>query len=318
MSFSHQINLVSLEDLVSQNHQYRKFISIFDFKVISKELKECEKDAAYKGYGIERLFRCLLLQFMENLSDRELQRYLEDSNVSKWFCGFGLVECTPNFSVFSRIRKKIGTEKLSKIFGILRDQLKSQGYISEVFTFVDATHLIAKASLWQERDEAIQAKYEKLNNETLPKIARDKDMRIGCKGGDKFWNGFKKSVSVDMQSGLINKVAVTVANITDAQALKHVCPSSGAVYGDKGYCVKPAKITAAIKGVHLAAIKKNNMKEKNRDLDRYYSGIRAPFERVFSQQNRRTRYLGIAKNQFAEFMNAICFNIRRLVVLQGL
>ena len=29
-----------------------------------------------------------------------------------------------------------------KIFALLRDQLKSQGYMSEVFTFVYATHLI--------------------------------------------------------------------------------------------------------------------------------------------------------------------------------
>ena len=95
--------------------------------------------------------------------------------------------------------------------------------MSEVFTFVDATDLIAKASLWQERDEAIKLKYEKLNNETLPKVAKDKDAKIGCKGGDKFWYGYKKHVSVDMQSGLINKVAVSSASITDAQGFKYVC-----------------------------------------------------------------------------------------------
>ncbi len=39
---------------------------------------------------------------------------------------------------------------------------------------------------------------------------------------------------------------------------------------------------AARKGVHLCAIKKNKMKEKNFDLDRYYSSIRSPLERVFS------------------------------------
>jgi hypothetical protein len=63
--------------------------------------------------------------------------------------------------------------------------------MSEVFTFVDSARLIAKASLWQERDEAIKQKYEKLNNETLPKVAKDKDAKIGCKGGDKFWYGYK-------------------------------------------------------------------------------------------------------------------------------
>jgi len=30
--------------------------------------------ANYKGYGVVRLFKCLLLQFMEDLSDRELER----------------------------------------------------------------------------------------------------------------------------------------------------------------------------------------------------------------------------------------------------
>ena len=194
--------------------------------------------------------------------------------------------------------------------------MKEAGYISEVFTFVDASHLVSKATLWKERDEARRKKYETLNNEVLPEVARDKQAKIGCKGGDKFWYGFKKNVSVDMQSGLINKVAVTPANITDSQAFEHVCPGSGAVFADKGYCTKPAVLAALRKNVHLAAIKKNNMRGKNFDLDRFYTKMRSPYERVFSKQNRRVRYVGIAKNQFAEFMNAICFNLKRLVVLE--
>ncbi|MDD7806102.1 MAG: hypothetical protein PUP46_11230, partial [Endozoicomonas sp. (ex Botrylloides leachii)] len=57
------------------------------------------------------------------------------------------------------------------------------------------------------------------------------------------------------------------------------------------------------------------MKEKNRDLDRWYSGIRSPYERVFSQRNPRVRYRGVCKNQFAAFMHAISFNLKRLRVL---
>jgi transposase, IS5 family len=63
---------------------------------------------------------------------------------------------------------------------------------------------------------------------------------------------------------------------------------------------------AKTRGEHLAAIKKNNMKGKNRDLDRWYSGIRSPYERVFSQRERGVRYRGVAKNQFAAFMQATC------------
>ena len=149
----------------------------------------------------------------------------------------------------------------------------------------------------------------------LPRVAADKQARIGCKGKDKYWYGYKQHTSVDMQSGLINKVAITPANLTDARGMKHVCPNQGAVYADKGYCIQPAKVTAMRKGVHLTAIKKNNMHGKNRDLDRWYSGIRSPYERVFSQRDHRVRYRGVEKNQFTAFMQAISFNLKRLRIL---
>ena len=64
-------------------------------QVVEKELLSAESEAHYKGYGVLRLFKCLLLQFMEDLSDRELERYISDSNAAKWFCDFSLVEKTP-------------------------------------------------------------------------------------------------------------------------------------------------------------------------------------------------------------------------------
>ena len=119
-----------------------------------------------------------------------------------------------------------------------------------------------------------------------------------------------------MQSGMINKIAVTPPNINDSKGFKHICPGSGAVYADKGYCLKDSVQTAKRKNVHLAAIKKDNMRDKNRDLDKWITKIRNPYERVFSKQNRRVRYVGIAKNQFAEFMQAIYFKLRRLTVIK--
>ena len=194
-----QIEMVSLEDLVPQDHAYRKFIKIWNFSNAMYYLRDVEKDNNYKGFGVLRLFKCLLLQFMEDLSDRELMKYMQENNAGKWFCDFGLAEFTPDFTEFSRIRKRIGTKKLSKLFSDLRDQLKAQGYINEVFNFVDASHLISKANLWKERDKAIKEKYEKLNNEVLPKVAHDKEAKIGCKGKNKYWYGYKKHVSVDMK-----------------------------------------------------------------------------------------------------------------------
>jgi hypothetical protein len=36
-----------------------------------------------------------------------------------------------------------------------------------------------------------------------------------------------------MQSGLVNKIAATSAEVTDAQGLENMCPNSCAVYSDQ-------------------------------------------------------------------------------------
>jgi transposase, IS5 family len=311
----HQVEMVSLEDLVSHDHLYRQFLSIWNFKCVMKRLAPLQKNNPNEGYGLLRLFKCLLLQFAEDLSDRELEQCLKDNVAAKFFCDFGLTEKTPDHTVFCRTRKRIQASTLSKIFSDLREQLKKAGVMREVFSFVDATHLIAKANLWEERDKALAKKYEKLNNDVLPEVAYDKEARIGCKGKKKFWYGYKAHTCVDMQSGLINRVAITPANLTDANGFKHACPRQGAVYADKGYCVSPAIDAAMHRGCDLRAIKKNNMAGKNKDLDRWLTGIRSPYERVFSQRERRVRYAGVAKNQFAAYMQAIAFNLKRLVIL---
>jgi transposase, IS5 family len=71
--------MICLEDLVSKNHNYRKFIKIWSFQFVEKKLKKLEKDNPHKGHGFLRLFKCLLLQFMENLSNRELEKFIEEN-----------------------------------------------------------------------------------------------------------------------------------------------------------------------------------------------------------------------------------------------
>jgi len=49
---------------------------------------------------------------------------------------------------------------------------------------------------------------------------------------------------------------------------------------------------------------------------------RMPYERVFSKQSKKGRYIGIAKNQFQGFMQTLVHNFKRLIsihdtVLQG-
>jgi len=265
------------------------------------------------GYRAERLVMCLILQFMEDLSDRIFERFMGENLSGKWFCEFSISEKTPDHTTFCNFRKLLGQEKIQLLFDELKRQLTEQGYMAEVFTFVDASALISRLSMWEERDEAIKAGYEKLNNETIEKFSADPEVRIGSSGKHKFWFGFKKHISVDMGSGMINKVSVTKANVPESQAVSDILPSQGAVCGDKGFVGAIDTIEEA--GLHSMIILKDNMKDKDPDKDRFFSKIRAPFEGVFSKQNKRVRYAGVEKNFAAELLYAMAFNMRRLIAI---
>ena len=106
---------------------------------------------------------------------------------------------------------------------------------------------------------------------------------------------------------------MTPANTPDADGAKRVLPKSGAVTGDKGYVGAIREILR--RGLHPMVIKRNNMKDKNVDLDRWITKLRCPYERTFSKQNNRVRYKGIIKNQGAEYMYATAYNFQRLLAL---
>lgn len=306
------------EELVRKDHPYRKLLSIINFKEFCKPLESLyRKDFGRPGYHIESGFAALVLQWMEDLSDRELERFLQENNAGKYFCGFSLSEKVPDHSYFSELRKKIGTSRVSKLFNDFGSRLRQKGLIANVFTFVDASQMISKVSLWDERDKAIKAGEDTLNNHNIKEFVADKDASYGNKGKDKFWYGYKRHVAVCVKNGLISKSAATTAKVSDDKGLKYVCPRGGMILGDKAYCLKEAQEAMKRNGCHSGAILKNNMKNKNRDRDKFISRLRMPFEGTFSKMNKRVRYRGIAKVQFQVMMQSLAYNLKRLLVINA-
>ena len=76
--------MICLEDLVLENHIYRKFLNLWNLDSVRLELEKLEAGSDYKGYGIYRIFCCLLLQFLEDLSDRELERFICENNAARY------------------------------------------------------------------------------------------------------------------------------------------------------------------------------------------------------------------------------------------
>lgn len=69
--------------------------------------------------------------------------------------------------------------------------------------------------------------------------------------------------------------------------------------GRKGYCMVTARQAVAQRHWHLALIKGQNMRKKNRDQAPWYMYLLAHYKRVFDQGPKCVGYRGVANNQFA-------------------
>ena len=109
--------------------------------------------------------------------------------------------------------------------------LKETGLVREIYTFVDASKIVACVDTWKARDKAIEDVQNKeknnddqptMNNKNVGNYSSDPDARYGAKGKNDIWLGYKRHVAVDAHQGLITKVALTPANVHDGVAFKHV------------------------------------------------------------------------------------------------
>lgn len=299
------------EKLVDADDPFRYLDEHFNFAELANSLADCYSELGATGIAIEKGFKALLVQFWEDYSDRQMELALRNNIVVRWFCGFGLLEDTPDHSYFGKLRKRIGPDRLAEIFHKVNEAMKKNNLFGEVFTFIDASSIITKTALWDERDQAIAAGEEKLKNAIINNYTADKDAKWGAKSKTNIWFGYKRHNAVDMRFGLIQKVAVTPANVPDYQAVKDIAPKQGMVFMDKGYDYQEADQWIRASGGTPATLRKNNSKQKNFDLDSWRSKVRMPFESTFSKQSKRARYRGQLKVTFQCLAEAIVYNLKK-------
>ena len=303
-----------LNEIVSKDHELRKIDEMIPFSEIIKSFESKTKNVGRDGYGVVIGMKCLYLQFLYDLSDREMEERLRHDIAFRWFCKLSISDTTPDHTYFCRTRKSIGTKNIGFFFEAINKKAKEKNIMRGVFHFVDSSSLKSKESTWKERDKAKSEGVDKVNNSNVSDFSADKDARFGNKGKGKYWFGYKRHQCVDGSSGLIEKVAVFVS---DAEGLSYVCPNEGFILADKAYSVSNAQKTIKSNFCKSGVILKNNMKGKDRRRDKWLTQIRSPFENTFSKLSKKSRYRGTAKNQMQGFLEAIAFNTKRLLVIHA-
>ena len=153
--------LLALDDLVPKNHPFRAHERVIDIHALAKPLDAPHSYLGRRETGAERGLRLLILQFMHDLSDREMELFINDNNAARRFCLFGLQERTPDHSRFCKFRSRLVTKGLMDVFAVMRESMKSAGLVREAETFVDSSKLESKLNAWKEWDRVIAAGCEK-------------------------------------------------------------------------------------------------------------------------------------------------------------
>ena len=322
--------------MVPQDHALRTIKEHFPAQEIAEKREEWKKSLGREGYGMEVGLKALFLQFWGDFSDREMEGRLKFDISYKWFCGFRMEDKTPDHTFFCRARRNLGETRIEELFHKITEDQVLRKLVKTLGTFVDASAIRRKEAEWKKRDEDREKEQEdiekairkskeiiepeeKKGNQAAPgSYSGDKEARWGCKGGDKFWFGYKRHVSVDIASGLIQEVWVTPANVPDAAIFKLVCPTETRVFADRGYDAEHVRETLRQKKCEDGIMRLKTRKDFDPERNKAISKKRAPWEHVFSKMSRRTRYMGVAKTYMQALMEAIVHNLKRLVKLEGL
>ena len=153
----HELEMVTLEQLVPKGHLVRKIDKHIDFEFIRDEVAHlyCKDNGRPPLDPVPR-FKMLILGYLFGIkSERQLVKDIEVNVAYRWFLGMGLTEKVIDASTFSqnRIRRFNGTDVFERIFTNIVEQAMSKGLVGGYALYTDSTHLKANANKRKAKNE---------------------------------------------------------------------------------------------------------------------------------------------------------------------
>ena len=277
--------------------------------------KHCRKLDGRPPFPPIMMFRALLLAQWYDLSDRDLEEALCDRLSFRRFVGLGLEQGTPDHTTLCRFRERLNEAGLTvKLLALVNAQIEAKGLMLKRGTLIDATVVETAAARPEQTDDA--------QDRVDPDAAFLK--RQGQPGSS---YGYKGHVAVDEGSLLVRTAKLTPANVAEtvvADELIIANRDAGAVYADKAYDTHARRALLARLGLKDGIMHRPNkhhpLTAEQTRRNTALSKIRCRVETVFAVLKqtygyRRTRYSGLIRNQLQFTLLAICFNLRRMLVL---
>lgn len=152
-----QLEMVTLESLVPQNHLVRYITAAVDFEFIRDEVSHLySPDNGRPAIDPVRLLKMMFLGYLFGIpSERKLVAEIEVNVAYRWFLGMGLTDKVIHHSTLSqnRLRRFADTDIFQRIFDHIVVQAMQQGLVGGLHLYADSTHLKANANKHKYRVE---------------------------------------------------------------------------------------------------------------------------------------------------------------------
>ena len=253
------------------------------------ELKK--SSAGRKPFDAILMFRMLVLQALNNLSDEQVEYQVRDRLSFSRFLGLAIEDSIPDATTLWLFREKLAKARMiEKLFDRFDQHLAAKGYMAGGGQIIDASIVLVPTQR-NSRDEnaELQAGRTPAGWKQKPAKVRqkDRDARWTKKHGRSFF-GYKNHVNADAKHKLIRHYAVTDAAVHDSQELDGLL-DTGNTWAS-GYNSRFHRRGRRNHPLSLAQMRVNHAKSR----------IRARIEHVFgAQQNalggRIVRTIGIVR-----------------------
>ena len=147
---------VSLEDLVPDDHFYRRLERTLDLSFVRELVGPLYVGSGRPSVDPVVFFKLQLVMFLEDLrSERQLMRVVSDRLSVRWYLGYDLHESLPDHSSLTRIRERFGLAVFRRFFERIVEMCAEAGLVRGEDLFFDATKVEANASLDSMRSRSL-------------------------------------------------------------------------------------------------------------------------------------------------------------------
>lgn len=341
-------NLV-YDRVVPPTHFLRQLRERLDWEALTQDWVALYKGGAEYGpppYAPALVLKMLALAYLYNLSERQVESFVNDSLSAKYFLGLAADEPAPDSTTLSVFKGRAlegrGPQAFEAVLQRVVAQARGHGITFGRIQVVDSVHTVADVNV-EEDDQ---------RRKGGGKPRRDPDARWGTKGSwyrvtgegkrelqRAHFLGYKAHVSLNAASELMTSVVVTTGEAYDGHQLPQLVERDVAqglpvvVYaGDRGYDDGENHALLAARGLKSALRLNANRTQKKdgnkgpwlrlvRDPD-YQAGLRERYkvEQKFGEAKRchglrRCRYVGLVRYAVQSYLTALTLNLKRIIKL---